>query len=122
MTTAHSFAELTHAINVPGNPRIAAGMTPAQWDRKRRLERRVDWEVRSALAPSNPLARAIASTGCLKKNIPWAGVEPFAMQRPERGVHAKKYFAEKWKRLRGTLGEHETLNPYLDDLRRGKVR
>ena len=104
------------------NPRIAAGMSSAQWNRKRRIERRTDWETRTALVISNPIARAIAATGVLDKRIPLAGIEAYAMQRPERGVHAKKYFAEKWKRLGGTVGQFETLNPFLDDLRRGKLR
>jgi hypothetical protein len=54
----------------------------------------------------------------LNKRIP-LGIGFLFASRIEGGQSARAYFTRKWLRF-GSLGEHEALNPYLDQLRDGE--
>jgi hypothetical protein len=103
------------------NPRIAAGLTSEQWDRKRRLERRREWENRAAQhdtsgapvrdrAEHNPELARWRTGSCLDPDVPLGSLSPF--YRIESGMNLRAYYHAKFMRL-GTLGEFGPLNPFL---------
>jgi hypothetical protein len=130
MTALRSFNGLAVAIQGQGNPRLAAGLSSEQWDRKRRAERRKAWEARaqqhavagptvrdSTLPPTQAdLVQRLRTESCIGKNVPL--YISSALARPERGMHPRAYYTTKLARL-GTLGEHATLNPFHRELMRG---
>jgi hypothetical protein len=114
------------------NPRIAAGLSPEEWRKKRAVERRHEWEARAeqhdvAKAPTRDRATTVAATvernvelerlregSCLDPNVPLRFIPPTF--RIERGMNAQNYYHAKAMRL-GTLGQHDALNPYLNEAR-----
>jgi hypothetical protein len=127
--TARSFAALAARINEPQNPRIAAGISSQAWERARKARRRAEWEarasthaatavatkpVRDLVSFEDSLIQRLRAESCLERSVP---LEIDIPARPERGPNAGRYFADKWNRL-GTLGQHESLNPWIERLRK----
>ncbi len=127
MSASTPFGALATKINEP-NPRIATGLSPAAWERQRRARRRAEYETRlasrsaiptrQAQATGNPIAELFRAQNRSDDRSPIN--IPYVAQRAERGESAFQYYERKWRRF-GTLGQHEVLNPYLDDLRSGRL-
>ncbi len=121
-----AFAELIESKN----PRAS---NPAAYDAARKSRRRAEWEsraaahdvdgppVRDVLIERNRDAMRFKESSCVDPRVLLVGTSPLAMQRPEAGLHAAAYYAEKYRRT-GSLGENESLNPYLDRFRKGDAR
>jgi hypothetical protein len=60
------------------------------------------------------MVQRLRADSCLDRSVPLAIDIP---ARPERGPNAGRYFADKWNRL-GTLGQYESLNPWIERLRK----
>lgn len=67
------------------------------------------------LDSTNKAATSFREGACLDKTQPLN--LPMLSFRTERGPNARDYFASKWRRY-GSLGEHQTLNPFLESFRK----
>jgi hypothetical protein len=108
------------------NPRAAAGLIGAEWERARKLRRRREWDQRRA---SRDMARTVIREAsdvvindadfwrqgnCLDPSVP-LGFTPCPF-RFEAGVSAISYYRSKYLRC-GTLGRFAPMSPFANRVR-----